>query len=86
MSISDELHKAVTKLEQERDELRVKLNLAKHEMRDEWEEVEQRWGKVRAKLDALSAEAGDAGEDARAALELAVDDLKRHLARLRQRV
>lgn len=86
MSISDELRKAVTKLEQERDELRVKLNLAKHEVRDEWEEAEQRLGKVRSKLHALSQEAGAAGEDARAALEMAIDDLRGHFKRLRERL
>ncbi|MDX1650395.1 MAG: HPF/RaiA family ribosome-associated protein [Myxococcota bacterium] len=86
MSISDEFHKTIERLERERDELRVKLNLASHEVRDEWEELERTLGKARGKLDAISKEASEAGSDARAALELALDDLKRHLQRLRERL
>lgn len=86
MSISEEFRKTIDRLEQERDELRVRLNLASHEVRDEWEELEKRLGKARGKLDAIAREAGEAGSDARAALEMAIDDLKRHLSRLRERI
>jgi len=86
MTLSDEFHKVIERLEQERDELRVRLNLASHEVRDEWEEVEERWRTVQRKLEGLREEAESAGRDARTALEIAVDDLKRHLAKMREKL
>ena len=86
MSISEELRKAVTKLEQERDELRVRLNLAKHEIRDEWEEAEKRLAGLRSRLHALSEEAGAAGADARTAVQMGIEDLRSHFKRLRERL
>lgn len=86
MSLSDEFRRVISRLEQERDELRVRLNLARHEVRDEWEEVEERWQDVQRKLDDLRDEAKAAGRDARTALEMAVEDLKHHLAKMREKL
>lgn len=54
MSEFDDL---VQDLKQKRDELRVKVNLASKEIRDEWEELEE-------KMEEFSAKAKQAADDA----------------------
>lgn len=50
----------VSQLKQLRDELRLKLHLAKAEARDEWEKAEAKWNQLRQELPRLD----DAKDDA----------------------
>lgn len=50
----------VQKLRQERDELGVRMHLAKAELRDEWQVLEKRWAQFEARIKA----ADDPGRDA----------------------
>ena len=47
----------VEELQQKRDELRVQLNLASREMRDEWDELEEKLGELTEKARQFAAEA-----------------------------
>jgi predicted nuclease with TOPRIM domain len=78
-----ELRTLAEDLRRERDELRVRMHLAKAEARDEWERLESRWEHVRARLEAVGHEAGKTAEDVAAALRLAAEELRRGYARLR---
>jgi hypothetical protein len=60
MTWNEKLQDLLTGLEQERDELRLKLHLASKDARDEFEALESR-------LDALRARLGDAGTEAKGA-------------------
>lgn len=81
MSIwSEFFHDEMTGLRQLRDELRVQSELGSMEARDQWQQLEHRWGELEGKLKLIregaqedAAEIGDAvkilGEELRAGFE-----------------
>lgn len=87
-STSDELRKqAMSLLESlraERDELRVRLHLARAEVRDEWHALEQRWEHFESRARGAAEAAGASGREVGAALELLGEELRRGYARVRQ--
>ena len=74
----------VGKLERQRDELKLRAHLAKAEARDEWEELEVKWERLRSRLKAAGEEADVASEDVRAAASILADELKKGYERIRQ--
>ena len=71
----EQITKAAEQLKQQRDELRVKLHLAKADAKDEW-----------AKLEAAREEAGKTAESVGSALSLAMEELKKGYERLKKRL
>lgn len=78
------IDETVAALKREREELALKIHLAKAEARDEWKELE-------AKLDALEGRArpaakvvGETAGEVGASLELAADEIKKGFAKLRK--
>ena len=67
---SEDVEELVEKLKQERDELSVKMHLAKMDASDEWQELERKWTKLEAKVKQLGDAAADSTEDIRAAAGL----------------
>jgi hypothetical protein len=63
MTWNERLQELVTNLEQERDELRVKLHLASREAKEEFEAMEGRLDALRARLIDSSADAREAASD-----------------------
>jgi len=55
-------------LAQTRDELRVKMHLAKADARDEWEELEGKWHDFERKWDTVEDAAEDVAQDVGQAL------------------
>ena len=55
--IGKHFHEAIDKLREERDELRVQMHLAAAEVRDEFEELEEKWSQLETRLRAASREA-----------------------------
>lgn len=53
-----------TKLAQVRDELRLKMHLARADARDAWEGLEQKWQHFGNRLGDLKDASGEAAEDA----------------------
>lgn len=80
----DRLRAVLTRLETERDELKVKIGLAKLEAKDEWEELEGKIDRLRGRLKRLRDEADDASDDIEDAFELLGDEIKEGFARLRR--
>jgi len=72
------------RLEQERDELKVKIGLAKLEAREEWQELQGKLDKLRGRLKIIREEADDAGDDVGDALELLGDEIKQGFERIRK--
>ena len=68
----------VQELQQKRDELRVQLNLASREMKDEWDELEKKLGELTEKAGEFAAEANikETGEGVGRALSQLVDEIK----------
>ncbi len=84
--VKEQMTKALEQLKQQRDELHVKLHLAKADAKDEWARMEKQWDEIRPKLEAAREEAGRTAESVGAALGLAIDELKKGYERLRNRL
>ena len=78
-----QLKQLTERLKQERDELRVKMNLAKKEARDEWDELEGKWDKLRGRLKVVEDAADDAGDEIGAAAKMLVDEIKKGYEKIR---
>jgi len=72
------------RLEKERDELKVKLGLAKLEAREEWQELEEKLQKLRGRLKVLGGEAKDASGDVGAAFDLVAEEIKEGFGRIKK--
>ena len=80
------LEELITKLKQERDELRVQIHLAKAEAKDEWEELEKKWDILENKLAALKRETKDASKDIGAALGVLSEEIANAYKRIRKKL
>ena len=71
-------------LERVRDEVELKIHLATADARDEWDELEQKWRRLRGKLGTIGRVAEDTAGDVGEALELLGKELKKGYERLRK--
>ena len=70
------LHDLLQALRRDRERLAVQLNLGKKEMRDEWDEVEQKWGTLERHLAEFTEDARDATHRVSDEISKAYDRLK----------
>ena len=78
------LQALLEKLETERDELRVKLSLARLEAREEWEEFEKKMDQLRGRMKVVGGEAKGAGGEVKAAADVLAGEIKEGFARIRK--
>ena len=78
------LQEMMARLETERDELKVKLGLAKLEAREEWQELEKKMDALRGRMKVLGGEAKEASGDIGAAAGQLADEVREGFARLRK--
>ena len=78
------LQDMMTRLETERDELKVKLGLAKLEAREEWQDLEKKMDALRGRMKVLGGEAKEASGEIGAAAGQLADEIKDGFARLRK--
>lgn len=78
------LQRLLDELRTQRDELKVKLHLAKADARDEFAELEKQFEHLRGKLDAAGAEAGEIAGNVGAALGGVAEELRKGYERLRR--
>jgi len=78
------LRELLQRLETERDELQLKLGLAKLEARDEWKELEGKLDALRGRLKVIGGEAKEAGGDVAAAADVLVGEIKEGLSKIRK--
>ena len=81
-----ELDRLLQDLQRERDELNLKMHLAKAEAKDEWQQLERKWLEIRPKLDAAGGEAVKAGENVLAGLQLSLEEMRKGYERIRDRL
>lgn len=74
---------AVEEIKRIRDEMRVKLNLAKKDIGDEWGELEKRWTQLQ---DRMKDVASDSSERMSAVTGDMLNELKSGYEKLRERV
>ena len=82
--LKNDLENLIATLKQQRDELSLKIHLAKADVRDEWHTLENHWQEIRAKCDATRKDATQTVEAVASALELAVEEIKRGYERIRR--
>jgi uncharacterized coiled-coil DUF342 family protein len=80
------LHELAERLKQERDELKLKLRLGTADLRDEWDELEEKWSGLRGKLKQVADAADEAGDDIKTAARLLADELKEGYDSVRKRL
>lgn len=86
MNIQDELEKFREGLLQQRDELKLQINLAKMEAKDEWEDAETKIDAFLAKLESIGAEAKDASGDVLESAKALGEEIKSAYARIRKQL
>jgi predicted nucleic acid-binding Zn-ribbon protein len=84
MLSKDTLQKLLDELRQQRDELKLKLHLAKADARDEFAELEKKFEHLRSRLEAAGAEAGDVAGNVGTALAGVAEELRKGYERIRQ--
>ncbi len=82
----NDLRELATKLEQQRDELRLQAALGKAEAREEWDELEEKWDRLKGKLKAAGEEADDVSDDVKAAASMLMEELKKGYEKIRDRL
>lgn len=78
------LQNLMQQLEQERDELKVQLGLAKLEAREEWQELEKKMEHLRGRLKVVGEEARETSGDVGAAFDVVAEEVKDGFERLRK--
>ena len=80
----EEIEKLFQQLERQRDELQVKMSLAKLEAREEWDKLEKKWERLRANSRPVREELGATAGNVGAALRMAAEEIRDGYARLRK--
>ena len=81
--LKENLQELAAELRQTRDELRVQLNLAKAEARDEWEELEEKWEHFRTRMRPVEEAVGESAADVGDAVMALGKELKKGYQRVR---
>lgn len=74
--VKKRIDEMVSELKQERDELRVKVHLAKLEAGDEWEKLEVKLAKLEAKSRELADATAEMSKDIGAAAKLLGEEIR----------
>ena len=78
------LEQLIASLKQQRDELAVKIHLGKAEAKQEWEKVEEKIRELTAQYKPVIDAVEETGEGVLSAVELAAQEVKRGLERVRK--
>lgn len=80
----ERLKEVLQRLERERDELKLKVGLAKLEAREEWGELEEKIERLRGRMKVVGSEAREASGDVATALDALADEVREGIARIRK--
>lgn len=81
-NLSEDIEEMVEKLKGERDELLVKLHLAKMEASEEWQELERKWSKLQTQAKKAGGAAAESTGDIGAAVQLLGEEIKAGFKRI----
>ncbi|MCG6975407.1 MAG: hypothetical protein LJE56_03240 [Acidiferrobacterales bacterium] len=80
----EDFNEFVENLKTQRDELRVKMHLAAADAKDQWEQLEGKWGHFEAKAKQVGEQAGEASKDVWAAAKDLGTEIKEGYDRIRK--
>ena len=84
MTVRERFDQEAEELRSVRDELKVRMHLAKLDAEELWEELEGRWQNAEARLKVLGEASSEAAEDVAEAVELVFQELKHGYEKLRR--
>jgi len=84
MNVRNRIDQEAEELRAVRDDLKVRLHLAKLDAEDLWEEIEKKWQHAEAKLKVLGEAGQEAADDVAEAAELVLAEVKEGYDKLRR--
>ena len=81
-----ELEQLLAQLKTERDDLNVRMHLAKAEVRDQWEAAEKQWQSFKQTSEKVLTEIDRTSSDVKQALILIAEELKAGYRRIREQL
>lgn len=85
-SYREELQRLIEQLQVERDQIRLRLHLAKAELRDDWVKAERQWEGFRQKSDRVLLELDQTGVEVKTTLKQLGEELKEGYRRIRRQL
>ncbi len=86
MSIKEDFEKLLAKLQTERDEINLKLHLASMEAKQEFEEAEKEWSRLKVKAGEIADDSVDTSEEFIANAKIVGEELKDTYHRIAKRL
>jgi hypothetical protein len=86
MSIKEDFEKLLEKLQTERDEVNLKLHLASMEARQEFEEAEKEWNRLKIKASEIADDSMETSEEFIANAKIVGEELKETYHRIAKRL
>ena len=86
MSIKEDFEKLLNKLQTERDEINLKLHLASMDARQEFEEAEKEWGRLKIKAAEIADDSVETSEEFIASAKIVGEELKDTYHRIAKRL
>ncbi len=86
MTIHEDLEKLTEALKQQRDEINLRLHLASMEVKDEWEYAEKDWEEFMEKVNDITDEAKETGEEFIDATRTIAEELTLAYNRIKERL
>ncbi|SOB78393.1 hypothetical protein SAMN04488490_4263 [Marinobacter sp. LV10R510-11A] len=86
MGVQEEFKTLSDKIKQHRDEARVQLHLARQDVKDEFDDLEQEWDKFRTRFDEVVNGANEASQEARQTARKLGEDLKSGYQNIRNKI
>lgn len=86
MSIKEDFENLLEKLQTERDEINLKLHLASMEARQEFEEAEKEWQRLKSKAAEIADDSADTSDEFIAKAKIVGEELKDTFYRISKRL
>ena len=82
--MKDKSEKMLKELKMERDDLKVQIHLLSMDAKEEWNDLENKYEKFKAKASLVADVTGDSAEEVVEALKLVGDELREGYKRIRR--
>ena len=86
MGLKEELKALPEKIRQYRDEARLQLHLARQDVKDEFDNLEQQWDSFKSKLDDAVDDASEVSTEALLTVQIMGEDLKKGYQNIRDKI
>ncbi|MBN2871231.1 MAG: hypothetical protein JXK04_09795 [Campylobacterales bacterium] len=86
MDARTDMNELLETLKQDRDELRVRMHLARMELKEEWEEAEKKWEHFKPKVDEMLRDTKGSRDEIVKSTKIIGEELKNAYRRIRERL